>query len=65
MFIFAFLKIKCINIAIFWSLTRQDEFSVFSGKHSDILQVFHYQMQKKLADIFGETFFCFKLGVKE
>ena len=28
-------------------ITRQDEFSEFSGLHSDILQVFPYQMQKK------------------
>ena len=44
-------------------ITRQDEFSEFSGLHSDILQVFPYQMQKKMVAIFGETFFCFKLGV--
>ena len=28
-------------------ITRQDEFSEFSGYHSDILQVYPHQMQKK------------------
>ena len=31
--------------------------------HDYILQVFPYQMQKKMVAIFGETFFCFKLRV--
>ena len=44
-------------------ITRQDEFSEFSGLHSDILQVFPYQMQKKkLAAVFAELFFALSTG---
>ena len=45
-------------------ITLQDGFSDFSGKHSDILQVFPYKKETIISDVFSEPFlvlaWCFE-----